>query len=304
MKKYSSFLLFVILLIMASSCKKDPFIDDNFPPDYHNVSTAKIKNYINRIYIDLLGREPLKVEMERDLNMLQTDSLSIDSRLLLIQTLQTDTTFREGDTSYQYAYYNRLYETLKARLIEGVEDDYIYEQLGLSQTALSSAQSAGDSFQIALISDDIEEFLRVLSLKNELRLKNIDFAIAHKILLDNYIYETINMNTFNFVNSTFDNLLFRFPTAQEATAGYNMIEYNMSGNILGMNGNSREDYLNILTQSPAFREGLIIWTFRSLLQRDPTDAEVSTFMNEYGANIDYESLQKTIMSGDEYAQFN
>ena len=222
----------------------------------------------------------------------------------MINSLQTDTTFREGDTSYQYAYYNRLYETLKARLIEGVEDDYIYEQLGISLTDLSAAQSSGDSFQIARISDDIEEFYKVLSLKAELRLGNIDIADAHRIMLDNYVYETINMNTFNFVNSTFDNLLFRFPTAQESTIGFNMIEYNMSGNILGMNGNSRGDYLEILTQSTAFREGVLIWTFLSLLQRDPTDSEVFIFMNEFGAKINYESLQRTIMSGDEYAQFN
>lgn len=304
MKYLAITLIFLILLITQNSCKKDPFIDNNYPPNYSNVSTAKIKNYINRLYIDLLGREPLATEMTRDLEALKSDSLSFDARKSLINFLETDTVYHDGDSSYQKAYYNRLYETLKARLIEGVEDDYIYEQLGIIQASLPPARSAGDSFQVAQITEDIAECYAVLNIKNDLLLKNIDIAGAHRVLLDNFVYETINMNTFNFVNSTFDNLFYRFPTAEEFNIGYNMIENNQSGYILGKNGNSRGDYLDIVTQSLSFREGIIRWAYKSLVQRDPTASEVSTFLNFYGDKINYEDLQKTIMASDEYARFN
>ena len=304
MKHLATTLIILILLITQDSCKKDPFIDNNYPPNYANVSTAKIKNYINRLYIDLLGREPLATEMTRDLEALKSDSLSIDARKNIINFLQTDTVYHEGDSSYQKAYYNRLYETLKARLIEGVEDDYIYEQLGVILSSLPPARAAGDSFQVAQITEDIAECYAVLNIKNDLLLKNIDIAGAHKVLIDNFVYEAINMNTFNFVNSTFDNLFYRYPTAEEFRIGYNMIENNQSGYILGKNGNSRGDYLDIVTQSLSFREGIIRWAYKSLVQRDPTANEVSTFLNFYGDKINYEDLQKTIMASDEYAHFN
>ena len=304
MKYISLIFIILVLLITQNSCKKDQFIDNNYPPNYSNVSTAKIKNYINRLYIDLLGREALSTEMTRDVEALKSDSLSLDSRMNLIHFLQTDTVYHEGDSSYQKAYYNRLYETLKARLIEGVEDDYIYEQLGVIQASLPPARAAGDSFQVAQITEDIAECYAVLNIKNDLLLKNIDIAGAHRVLLDNFVYETINMNTFNFVNSTFDNLFYRFPTAEEFSIGYNMIENNQSGYILGKNGNSRGDYLDIVTQSLSFREGVIRWAYKSMVQRDPTASEVSTFLNLYGDKIDYEDLQKKIMATDEYAHFN
>ena len=40
------------------------------------------------------------------------------------------------------------------------------------------------------------------------------------------IYDQINMNTFNFVNASFDNLLYRYPTQYEFDEVYKMIEDN------------------------------------------------------------------------------
>ena len=40
---------------------------DNNPPYYNEVSDVLINNYINRIYIDLIGREPLDAEMEPEI---------------------------------------------------------------------------------------------------------------------------------------------------------------------------------------------------------------------------------------------
>ena len=78
MKYISLIFIILVLLITQNSCKKDQFIDNNYPPNYSNVSTAKIKNYINRLYIDLLGREALSTEMTRDVEALKSDSLSLD----------------------------------------------------------------------------------------------------------------------------------------------------------------------------------------------------------------------------------
>ena len=86
-----------------------------------------MENYINRVFIDLIGREPLDTEMALELTTLQNAELSEEARRSLIEKLQSDITLIPGDSSYQRAYYYRLFEVVKARMIEGVENDYLLE---------------------------------------------------------------------------------------------------------------------------------------------------------------------------------
>ena len=74
-----------------------------------------LENYVNRLYIDLIGREPLDDEMERDVLYLRDNDVSFGSRDSLILKLQSDTLFIEGDSSYKKAYFHRTYEMLKVR---------------------------------------------------------------------------------------------------------------------------------------------------------------------------------------------
>ncbi len=55
-------ILFVFLGFL--SCKKDiEIIADNDAPYYGELPTLLLENYVNRLYIDLIGREPLDAEM-------------------------------------------------------------------------------------------------------------------------------------------------------------------------------------------------------------------------------------------------
>ena len=113
----------ICFLIVVSSCKKDTLvIDDNNPPVYSAIPTVLIENYINRIYIDLIGREPLDSEMEIDVQYLRDNDVSIESRDSLIYKLQFDTLYIEGDESYKFAYFHRIYDMVKVRLIEGASN--------------------------------------------------------------------------------------------------------------------------------------------------------------------------------------
>ena len=46
----------------------------------------------------------------------------------------------------------------------------------------------------------------------------------HRRMIYNSVYDKINMNTFNYINAAFDNLLFRYPTQYEFNEVYLMIE--------------------------------------------------------------------------------
>ena len=105
-------LLVIAISLFISSCKKESvdgsYIGDNDAPYYDRIATVLVQNYVNRIYIDLIGREPLDVEMEGDVAYLQETNLSWEARDSIITKVQEDTSFREGDSSYKAAYYNRL----------------------------------------------------------------------------------------------------------------------------------------------------------------------------------------------------
>ena len=77
-----------------SSCKReDNIIPNNNAPYYGEIPTLLLENYVNRCYIDLLGREPLDDEMIEDVQFLRDNEVTVESRDQLLYKLQFDTTF-------------------------------------------------------------------------------------------------------------------------------------------------------------------------------------------------------------------
>ena len=301
-----SLLWFLMLSTLAFiGCQNDDVvtIPDNEPPQGQYVSTVQIENYIQRCFIDLLGREALDEEMELYFNLLKTNELSSESRDAMLIDLQRDTTYREGDSSYRHAYSQRIYSLGKGRMIESVENDYIYQEMGQLQNDLTGAINNGDSSLTAFFRERIQDAQAVLDIPRDYRLGILAMDSMHVRLMDNLVYDQINMGTFNFVISAFDNLLYRYPTDAEYEAGYAMVEDNTSGVLMGQVGTNRGDFIRIMTEGQAFYQGMIKWTFKTLLLRDPTPNEISFYMASYFTDKDFEKLQRAIMSTDEYANF-
>ena len=82
--------------MVFSSCKKDPLLIENHidttitgnnPPLYHGISDLQIKLYINKLYVDLTGREPDSVEMLNQFAALKTNNLSVTARGAIAEQL-------------------------------------------------------------------------------------------------------------------------------------------------------------------------------------------------------------------------
>jgi ABC-type multidrug transport system fused ATPase/permease subunit len=131
----------------------------------------------------------------------------------------------------------------------------------------------------------------------------IDIKEMHKRMIYNSIYDQINMNTFNFVNAAFDNLLFRYPTQNEFNNSYFMIEDNQPFTIFGYSGSNKLDFTNLICDSREFYEGIIQWTYLTMLARIPTSIERDFLMNDFYITTDFQKLQRFIMTTDEYAHF-
>ena len=294
----------ICFLIVVSSCKKDTLvIDDNNPPVYSAIPTVLIENYINRIYIDLIGREPLDSEMEIDVQYLRDNDVSIESRDSLIYKLQFDTLYIEGDESYKLAYFHRIYDMVKVRLIEGASNGDIsfymsnhyadYEVDSVAGNLIEAQKHLLKYYRLsAIIDSELDYYNNIIDIKE-----------MHKRMIYNSIYDQINMNTFNFVNAAFDNLLFRYPTQNEFNNSYFMIEDNQPFSIFGYSGSNKLDFTNLICDSREFYEGIIQWTYLTMLARIPTSIERDFLMNDFYITTDFQKLQRFIMTTDEYAHF-
>jgi len=308
MKKNTAlkFLLLVLAFtLLFFSCKKDKdiVIADNNAPYYGEVSKVTLENYINRIFIDLIGREALKTEMATEENSLRANNLSIASREKLITKLQTDTTHIPGDSSYMYAYYNRFYELCKARVIEAASNDLILAQTHDAQYEATIDSINGDSLNFYLTKQKVHNYLEIIKCEKKYRTDSIGIKDVFARMINNGIYDQINMNTFNFLNASFNDLLFRYPISNEFNAGYNMVESDRPDILFGKSGQNKGDYINILVNSEEFYEGIIRWEYKNLLARDPSTQEVFTTMQTFFNDHNVKKIQLNIMKSNEYANF-
>jgi hypothetical protein len=289
---------------MISSCSEElVVIDDNTPYSTFNISDIKIENYVNRIYIDLIGREPLDDELVVAVDRVKAGGLKREIRDSLIYALMTDTTYRENEFSYKAAYIQNLYNLAKVRCLEGVGDDDIELQIGILKFGALQDSLYGNWDAYYLKQDAIRRNEAVLESLQALYDGLITYHQMYAFMIDNNVYDIINMNTFNYVRATFDQLLWRLPIEQEFDNSFNMIEYNQTAELFGSLGSDKNDYIRILTESNEMLEGMVIWCYQTLLSREPTAGEIVTLLPTYISTKDINWIFAQILVTDEYANF-
>jgi hypothetical protein len=296
----------IALTILCTSCKKEDelvVISGNEIPDYNGTPTILVENYVNRLFIDLIGREPTDTEMDTKVTFLKNESLSNSVREELVDELMYSTEFIEGDSSYTKAYFLKFYNDMKGRLLEGSSEATILEEYYLWVYLTEFSLQQGNLFEAALLELEANKIKAVLDSKAQLRDGIITIDEMCRRMCFNSIYDDINMNSFNFVNATFDQLFFRFPTESEFDQAFNIIEYNLAGTLFGSVAQNKDEYLDLLTGITEFDEGMIRWAFKALLSRDPNSAEVIDLLDEFQNNYDIQTVQKKILVTDEYAGF-
>jgi hypothetical protein len=297
-------LYIVFVAITITACKKDVvIIPNNNAPIYSEIPTILLENYVNRLYIDLIGREPLDDEMSSDVEFLRNNDVTLESRDSLIYKLQFDTNFVPGDSSYKQAYFHRLYEMVKVRLIEGVSNGHIQTVMNTRYNRYVNDSLGGNMISAHENLIKYYRFRDIINSESDLYYNLIDIKEMHRRMINNPIYDNINMNTFNFVNAAFDNLLFRFPTQYEFNNSYAMIEDEQPYTVLGSSGTNKEDFINIICNTREFYEGIIHWTYLTLIARVPTTTETDFLMNDFYISCDFHKLQRYVMKTDEYAHF-
>jgi len=290
-------------MILSCTTEELVVIDGNTPYSTFNISDIKIENYVNRLYIDIIGREPLDDELVQEVNRLKAGGLKRETRDSIIYKLMTDTTYRENEFSYKAAFVQNLYNQAKVRCLEGAPDSEIELRISILKFGALQDSLEGNWDGYYAKQNEIRRNQATLDSRQSLYDGLIEYHQMYAFMIDNTIYDIINMNTFNFVRATFDELLWRLPTTQEFDNGFNMIEFNQTTEFFGSLGSDKNDYIRILIESSEMHEGMVIWCYQVLLSRPPTAAEVVTLLPEYIETKDINRVFAQILVTDEYANF-
>ena len=298
-----TFVFFLIALL--SSCAKDKNIvfQDNVPIDPTGVPTIVVENYVNRMFIDLLGRAPTDAELSNYTNQLVDSELSEETRVSIISKLQSDTIEKFSNETYKQVYYFNFYNNVKAKCIEGAEDAVLRQIIGIRSGSIVRARLVGDSLRVYQDSAIIKRTANLLDAKDDYMNGEIDIRNYFEFALNNPVYDQVNMNSFNFVNASFDDLFGRFPTQYEFLQAYEVIEYNRAGFLFGGSATNKNEYCSLLTNSNEFSEGVIRWQFNTLVAREPNTAEIAELMVQFHSTKDVQWLQQEIIKTNEYANF-
>ena len=302
------FKLIFVLLFLALLCSCDSRLEKVIPENDSysatGISKIKIENYVNRLFIDLIGRGPTDIEKSVEVDKMNENDLSEEVRVELISRLMTDTNFSINEGSYHEAYCNNLYLLAKIRCLEGISDNEIIS-LKLVDLKMNVYQDSIDqnweSYYEGL--NEVRRYELLVGSTKRFINGDIDYHEIYGFMIDNEIYDILNMNAFNFIRASFDQLLFRLPIEEEYNQAFDMVEYNLPNKLLGQTGNSKEDYINILVNSTAMKEGMIRWAFQVFLQREGTASEVATLLELYKLDENINQIITKIVVTDEYANF-
>lgn len=293
------FVLCCLWVAGLAGCKPEELVfPDNEIPDYTGISTLTVQNYVNRLFIDCIGREPTDMEMDTTVVGLEAAALSMEARKELVLSLMTDTATTTG-------YHDKVYSDLKARFLEGASDAELMQRYSnLVFSALNDSLGGNlVGYQVAM--EAAGRIKAVVDGRDDYEEGNLALAGFCKRMCWNALYDEINMNSFNFVNATFDDLYGRFPTTAEFNVGYDIIEFNQAHAFFGMAAQDKPSYLDAMIANEEWAEGMVRWVAAGLWARQPTHSELllglEVFTSTDGGN--YEALLQEYLTTDEYAGF-
>lgn len=267
-------------------------VEDNSPPDYRGVTTVAIQSYINRLFVDLLGYEPTAAQLANYTASLKNNTLDSASRAAML-----------NDILGQADYYDFFDERYMGLYLNGYDSARIAQDIANLQAAQQNAYAGGNTQLAQLFGYEISKMQRLANAKQQYAARQIGINAYMAALIHNYAYDEINMGSLNFVFACFENLLKRQPSQQEQTAGVAMVNGN-SAHLFLRDGLSKGDFVDIITTSAGFYEGLVIDCYRQLLARMPSSAEMGTWtIALQNGSKSYQDLQRALAITDEYAGF-
>ena len=285
MKRISYLLFFFFTLAIMTSCEDEEVIPGNTPPPDQTIENVTISNYVNRVYVSVLGREATSSEKSAGFDILRQNNLSLSSRSQFL-----DQVFSSGH------YLPHLYDFARIELLNNLDtaDISFYQFIFTLYLTDTAYQLFWNVFEYEL--ERLDSLERVPA---DLTNHTIDIEYLHRRCVNNYFYDQINMGTENFVISCFQHFLNRYPTENELNEGKRMVD-GLPAILFLESGQSKTDFIDIFFSSRDYFEGLAINLYNRFLLRSPTSIEMGNAASAFFDTHDYVQMQKDILSTNEY----
>ena len=296
----STTLILFALFVCFSCTKRDitvnqthtnETIEDNTAPPFNGVSTLQVQNFINKAFIDLRGRAPVQAEMDQAVLLLESTELSDEAKDVLINFLIADVD-----------YFLRFWDKYSTEMIEGATRQQIAERIFELQAVLNLLIQQGDEVSASFVQIEMNRTQKLLDALPDYASGEIDINEFLSRMINNEVYDDINMGSENFTIAAFESLFKRSPTNVELEACSLMIN-GFSAQVLFEEGNSKDDLVEILTTVPEFYQGLVFDIYNQLLSRDPDSQEMVEATEILQETQDFQTVQRMIMKTEEYAGF-
>lgn len=287
MRSFIHHLVIIFLCVGLSSCKKtiEETIPNNTPPPDHTIANSVYENYVNKVYITVLGRKPSDTEFEQGKNILYKNYLSSDNRKEFVNGVLA-----------KPGYYERNYTIIRNDFLNSLDTAEITTQKLIFSFFLTDTTYkplwAALNYEIRRL-DSLQKIPALFSATG------INIIDVHQRAVNNYFYDQLNMGTENFVIACFQHFLFRYPTVAELAGGKTMVDGSSSALFL-QSGKSKDDFIRIFFSSDNYYEGQVHDLFRKYVFRDPSSEEMSALSAAYKKSKDYKSLQCSVLILDEY----
>lgn len=300
--KMTRILTILFLVVLSNGCIKNEtvfnkthvneVVEGNEPPPFSGVTTVQLKNYVNKLYTDLYGREPFDAELDAGVSLLNQDDMIEQNMKDYVELLM------ESDE-----YYDRFFEIYRNSYL-GVRGaiSFFQQRIDSHNSQLNNAIQNNDVIEIARLELEIEKMEKVLILSSDYKNNLITINEAMFRLAYNAVYDQVNNGATNIVLSCYENFLKRFPNDAELSAGVNM-NNGIPSIVLFQDGSSKVDFINIIVNSTSFYEGLIIDIYQLGLSRSPDSDELSnnTILMTQGST--YQAIQAQVLVSAEYTGF-
>lgn len=295
MNRLKTFGVFFFAILMLVACKKskDIIIPDNDIPYYEGVTTLQVQTYVTKAYIDITGKEPTIAARDAMVNDLKNNGLDSAARAAFISSLQTGSDYvTQFNNVYIAPMFDGVYDSLS---IVVVVDELVYFR--------SLAVANGDSALSQFWANEVSKMILVRDASYNYHRGAISINEFKRRMANNYAYDNINMGTINFVIACFENYLKRLPTDQEQSNSETMVD-GQSSRIFMRDGSSKGNFLDIMTTSAGFYEGLVIDTYLHLLSRRPNSIEMGWNTEDLSLGTkSIKDIQRNIAISKEYAGF-
>lgn len=285
------------ILFVLPSCKKDEIlhenlvIDNNTPPENNGISTLQLHNYINNIYIDLFGRAPTDSELQDKSDFMRSNDFNEEARGIIIDELMAE-----------YEYYKNINILTSQKMLVDVDSITITYQIDLFEYFIYLNELSGDTLFNAFYEYEIFKLEKLLNAPIDLYEGTIGIDEYMKRFIFNNFYDEVNMGSLNFVIACFENLFHRAPTDEELSDGINMVD-GVSSQLFLIDGNTKEEFIDIVTTHAEFYQGQVLEAYSTLLARSPNSWEMNEYTQMIGEDNNFNRVKKIIMQSEEYAGF-